>query len=50
MIRKDEQTLLISFLRDEGGRDEAEMAFAGDRRLKWRLDEGREMVLVKAQN
>ena len=50
VVRKDPETLLVSFLRDEGGRDEAEMALLGDRQLKWRLGEGREIVLVKAQN
>jgi hypothetical protein len=50
VIRKDPETLLVSFLRDEGGRDEAEMATAGDHRLRWRVGEGREIVLVKAQD
>ena len=49
-IRKDPETLIISFLRDEGGRDEAEMAISGDHQLKWRVGEGRGIVLVKAQN
>ncbi len=40
--------VLVSFLRDEGGRDEAELQFVGEGQLKWRIGEGREIVLVKA--
>jgi hypothetical protein len=50
VTRKDEQTMLVSFKRDEGGRDEAEMALAGDGVLKWRIGEGREIVMLKARN
>jgi hypothetical protein len=42
--------LLVSFLREEGGRDDAEMQIVGDQMLRWRIGEGREIVLVKARN
>jgi hypothetical protein len=48
--RKEGDTLLVSFLRDEGGRDEAEMKLVGDQTLRWRVGEGREIVLLKARD
>ena len=48
--RLEGETLLVSFLRDEGGRDDAEMQIVGDQTLRWRIGEGREIVLVKARN
>lgn len=50
VTRKEGDTLLVSFLRDEGGRDEAEMALVGDGVLRWRIGEGREIVMTKAKN
>jgi hypothetical protein len=50
VTRKDESTLLVSFLRDEGGRDEAEMQLVGDTQLRWRVGDGREIVMLKARN
>lgn len=50
VTRKEGDTLLVSFLREEGGRDEAEMALVGDGVLKWRIGEGREIVMLKARN
>ncbi len=50
VTRKDDQTMLVSFKRDEGGRDEAEMALVGDGVLKWRVGDGREIVMLKARN
>jgi len=50
VTRKEGDTLLVSFLRDEGGRDEAEMALVGDGVLKWRIGEGREIVMTKSKN
>jgi hypothetical protein len=50
VTRKDDSTLLVSFLRDEGGRDEAEMKLVGDQTLRWRVGEGREIVLLKARD
>jgi len=40
----------VSFLREEGGRDEAEFQFVGDGQLKWSIGDGRQILLVKAQN
>lgn len=48
--RKDNDTLLVSFLREEGGRDEAEMKLVGEQTLRWRIGEGREIVLMKARD
>ena len=42
--------LLGSFLRDEGGPDEADMKLVGDQTLRWRIGDGREIVLLKAKN
>lgn len=50
VTRKDHETLLVSFKRDEGGRDEAEMALVGDHQLRWRVGGGREIVMAKARN
>jgi hypothetical protein len=50
VARKDPDTLLVSFLREEGGRDEAEMALVGDQSLRWRIGDGREIVMLKARN
>jgi hypothetical protein len=50
VTRKDDDTFLVSFAREEGGHDEAEMSLAGDGQLRWRIGEGREIVMVKARN
>jgi hypothetical protein len=50
VTRKEGDTLLVSFLRDEGGRDEAEIALVSDHQLKWRIGDGREIVMAKARN
>lgn len=42
--------LLVSFVRDEGGRDEAEMKLVGDQTLRWSIGDGREIVMLKAKN
>ena len=42
--------LLVSFVRDEGGHDEAEMKLVGDQTLRWNIGEGREIVMLKAKN
>jgi len=42
--------MVVSFLREEGGRDEAEFLLVGEKELRWRIGEGREIVMVKAQN
>jgi hypothetical protein len=46
-VRKEGENLLVVFKRDEGGRDEAEMALVGERELRWRIGQGREIVLTK---
>jgi hypothetical protein len=40
----------VSFLREEGGRDEADLRFAGEDALRWNIGSGREVVLLKAKN
>jgi hypothetical protein len=50
VTRKDDSTLLVSFLREEGGRDDAEMQLVGDNQLRWRIGDGREIVMLKARN
>jgi hypothetical protein len=50
VTRKDDETLVVSFLREEGGRDEAEMQLVGDGQLRWRVGDGREIVMLKARN
>jgi hypothetical protein len=42
--------LTLSFLREEGGRDEAEFRFAPDQTLRWSVGHGQEIVLVRAKN
>ncbi len=42
--------LRVSFLRDEGGHDEADMKLVGDQTLRWRIGDGREIVMLKAKN
>jgi hypothetical protein len=44
------ERMLVSFVREEGGHDEAELRFTGDRTLRWVLGTGPEVVLVKARN
>ena len=48
--RHEGDTLLVSFSRDEGGHDEAEMTLVGDQQLRWRIGDGREIVMIKARN
>jgi hypothetical protein len=50
VARAEGETLLVSFLREEGGRDEAEMLFVNDQTLRWRIGTGREIVMLKAKN
>lgn len=40
----------LSFVREEGGHDEAELRFSGDETLRWPLGNGPEVVLRKAKN
>lgn len=50
VARTEGDTLLVSFLRDEGGRDEAELQLVNDQTLRWRIGTGREIVMLKAKN
>jgi hypothetical protein len=50
VMKKQGGNLLVSFHREEGGRDEAEMALVGENQLRWKIGEGREIVLLKAKN
>jgi hypothetical protein len=49
VTKSDGDRLLVSFLRDEGGRDEAEMQFTSDTSLRWKIGAGREIVLLRAK-
>jgi hypothetical protein len=42
--------LVVSFLREEGGHDEAELSLTGDQTLRWNVGSGREIVMLKARN
>jgi|SRR6185503_11280185 len=50
VARAEGDSLLVSFLREEGGRDEAELQLVGDQTLRWRIGSGREIVMLKAKN
>jgi hypothetical protein len=50
VTRKEGDTYLVSFAREEGGHDEAEMSLVGDGQLRWKIGEGREIVMGKARN
>src|SRR4051812_194759 len=45
VTKAEGDALLVSFLREEGGRDEAEMQLMGERELRWRISGGRQIVL-----
>ncbi len=40
----------VSFVREEGGRDEADLRFVGEDTLRWSIGAGREVVLLRAKN
>jgi hypothetical protein len=42
--------LVVSFFRDEGGRDDAEMKLVGDQAIRWQIGQGREILLIRAKN
>jgi hypothetical protein len=50
IARREGDNLVVSFNRDEGGHDEAEMTLVGDQQLRWKLGDGREIVMNKAHN
>lgn len=50
VARAEGDRLTVSFLREEGGRDDAEFQLVGDGTLRWQIGAGREVVLLKARN
>lgn len=50
VAKAEGDVLLVSFLRDEGGHDEAELQLVGEKELRWRVGQGREIVMLKAKN
>lgn len=40
--------MVVSFLREEGGRDEAEFQMVGEQQLRWNIGDGRQILLVKS--
>jgi hypothetical protein len=50
VAKAEGNNLLVSFQREEGGHDEAEMQLVGDQALRWQIGSGREIVLLKAKN
>jgi hypothetical protein len=44
----ERDTLAVSFLRPEGGRDEARMQLVGEEGLRWELGDGRQVVMKRA--
>jgi hypothetical protein len=46
----ENDAMTVSFLREEGGRDEAELRLVGEDTMRWNIGSGREVVLVKAKN
>lgn len=50
VAKVDGDQMTVSFLREEGGHDEAEMRLVGEDTLRWSIGQGREVVLLKAKN
>ena len=50
VAKAEGNNVLVSFLREEGGRDEAEIQLVGDQSLRWHIGSGREVVMLKAKN
>jgi hypothetical protein len=50
VAKAEGNTVLVSFLREEGGRDEAEIQLVGEKELRWSIGSGREVVMLKAKN
>jgi hypothetical protein len=48
VARVDGDRITLTFLRDEGGRDEAQFRMTDDRTLRWAVGSGSEIVLAKA--
>lgn len=50
VAKAEGDTVTVAFMREEGGRDEAELRFVGEDSLRWNIGAGREVVLQKAKN
>jgi hypothetical protein len=50
VARVEGDKVVVSFLREEGGHDEAELSLVGDQTLRWNVGSGREIVMLKARN
>jgi hypothetical protein len=49
VARTDGDKITVSFLREEGGHDEADLRFVGEQTLRWDIGAGREIVLLRAK-
>lgn len=50
IAKVDGDRVTVSFSREEGGHDEAELRFVGEQQLRWDIGSGREIVLLRAKN
>jgi hypothetical protein len=50
VAKAEGDAVTVSFLREEGGRDEASLRFVGEDTLRWSIGSGREVVLLRAKN
>lgn len=50
IAKVDGDRVTVSFAREEGGHDEADLRFVGDQQLRWDIGSGREIVLLRAKN
>jgi hypothetical protein len=50
VARVEGDRVTVSFVREEGGRDEAGFRFVGEDTLRWDIGQGREVVLQRARN
>jgi len=50
ITRVEDDELSISFLRPEGARDEVAFQLVGEQHLRWKLGDGRSVLLRKANN
>jgi hypothetical protein len=49
VAKLDDDRVTVSFLRGEGGRDDAALRFVGDEQIRWDIGAGREIVLLRAK-
>ena len=51
VTKAENDKVVVSFFREEGGRDDAEMQLVpGDQALRWNIGGGREVVMLRAKN